>query len=72
MAAAKGKTVAAASAPGYLELAFCVAGIYACFLTWGITQERVSTTTYEGKAFKYFVFLNLAQVGVCPLGSAVC
>ncbi|KAI8919577.1 UAA transporter [Entophlyctis helioformis] len=44
-----------------LELAACVLGIYACFLTWGITQERVSTTPYDGKRFRYFVFLNVCQ-----------
>ncbi|KAH6571962.1 hypothetical protein BASA50_006748 [Batrachochytrium salamandrivorans] len=46
----------------YLELAACVAGIYVCFLTWGVTQERVSTTAYDnGKRFRHFVFLNLCQ-----------
>jgi UDP-galactose transporter B1 len=55
-----------------LQLALCVVGIYACFLTWGITQERVSTTKYDGRAFKYFVFLNLAQVRVaCALAAFV-
>ena len=44
-----------------LKLLFFVAGIYICFLTWGITQERVSTTLYDGKKFNYFVFLNAFQ-----------
>ncbi|EGF79907.1 hypothetical protein BATDEDRAFT_4540, partial [Batrachochytrium dendrobatidis JAM81] len=44
------------------ELAACVAGIYVCFLTWGVTQERVSTATYDGdKRFRHFIFLNLCQ-----------
>lgn len=43
------------------ELAVCVIGIYACFLTWGITQERVTTTPYDGKKFKHFIFLNAVQ-----------
>ncbi|KAJ8323364.1 hypothetical protein BDV3_004235 [Batrachochytrium dendrobatidis] len=47
---------------GYFELAACVAGIYVCFLTWGVTQERVSTATYDGdKRFRHFIFLNLCQ-----------
>lgn len=28
------------------RLIFCVAGIYICFLTWGILQERISTIAY--------------------------
>lgn len=43
------------------KFVFCVLGVYACFLTWGITQERVSTTEYNGKRFKFFIFLNLIQ-----------
>lgn len=51
----------------YAELATCMGGIYACFLVWGVTQERVTATTYdgnelhEGGKFRYYVFLNLAQ-----------
>ncbi|KAJ3253526.1 UDP-galactose transporter [Boothiomyces macroporosus] len=45
----------------YQLLFVCVIGIYTCFLTWGITQERVSTTEYNGRKFKYFVFLNIIQ-----------
>ncbi|KAI8896141.1 UAA transporter [Globomyces pollinis-pini] len=45
----------------YKKLAVCVIGIYACFLTWGVTQERVSKTPYDGKKFHYFVFLNIIQ-----------
>jgi UDP-galactose transporter B1 len=44
-----------------LEFLFCVAGVYVCFLTWGITQERVTTTSYDGQKFKYFVLLNAIQ-----------
>ena len=49
---------------------FCVVGIYTCFLTWGILQERVTTTKYSssldlkspnGGKFTYFVFLNMIQ-----------
>lgn len=30
----------------WIELAICVAGIYASFLTWAVLQERVATTPY--------------------------
>ncbi|KAI9097164.1 UAA transporter [Phlyctochytrium arcticum] len=43
------------------ELAICVIGIYGCFLTWQLTQEAVTTQTYGGQKFRYFVFLNVAQ-----------
>ncbi|KAI8588738.1 UAA transporter [Geranomyces variabilis] len=43
------------------ELAVCVAGIYACFLTWQLTQERVTTHKYNDARFRYFIFLNLVQ-----------
>jgi len=48
----------------YLELPFCVIGIYGCYLTWGVLQEGVSTVSYpsiktgELGRFKYFIFLN--------------
>lgn len=48
-----------------LRLTFCIVGIYACFLTWGVVQERVSTTPYgppsNPQKFKYFIFLNVIQ-----------
>jgi len=51
----------------YLELPFCILGIYGCFITWGILQENVSTVKYpsiktgEMGRFRYFIFLNLIQ-----------
>ncbi|KAI7866206.1 UAA transporter [Spinellus fusiger] len=48
-----------------LRFAICVAGIYTCFLTWGIIQERISTTAYgddqSPKKFKFFIVLNTFQ-----------
>ncbi|ORX59566.1 UAA transporter [Hesseltinella vesiculosa] len=48
-----------------LRFTICVLGIYACFLTWGVVQERVSTTPYGDetapKKFKFFIVLNLVQ-----------
>ncbi|KAJ3079218.1 UDP-galactose transporter [Quaeritorhiza haematococci] len=44
-----------------LELAVCISGIYVCFLTWGVTQERVTTTPYAGQKFKHYIFLNVIQ-----------
>jgi hypothetical protein len=51
----------------YQELAVCIVGIYVFFLTWGITQERVSTTPYNGKKFKHFVFLNTCQALIASI-----
>lgn len=52
-----------------LQLAIAVAGVYVTFLSWGILQERVSTTPYQDpmdptappRYFKQFIFLNLCQ-----------
>lgn len=41
-----------------------VLGIYACFLSWGYLQERVTTTNYGdqgGEKFRCFFFLNFFQ-----------
>ncbi|KAF2107458.1 UDP-Glc/Gal endoplasmic reticulum nucleotide sugar transporter-like protein [Lophiotrema nucula] len=48
---------------GLLALAVCVGGIYASFLSWGVLQERITTTTYGPKnsRFEYPVFLNTVQ-----------
>lgn len=43
--------------PSAIELAICIVGIYVCFLTWGITQERVTTTSYDGQKFNFFLIL---------------
>ncbi|KAI9010658.1 UAA transporter family-domain-containing protein [Hyaloraphidium curvatum] len=61
--------MAHASPPGTLQLLVCGAGVYATFLTWGLLQERVSTTPYTDphdpdappRYFKQFIFLNLCQ-----------
>ncbi|KAJ3342728.1 UDP-galactose transporter [Gonapodya sp. JEL0774] len=53
----------------YAHLAFCVAGVYVCFLTWGVLQERVTSAKYPDprnpdappQKFKWFVFMNLIQ-----------
>ncbi|KAI8375865.1 UAA transporter [Blakeslea trispora] len=51
-----------------LRFALCVIGIYTCFLTWGVVQERVSTTPYgDGKKFKFFIVLNLIQSMIAAL-----
>ncbi|KXS15918.1 UAA-domain-containing protein [Gonapodya prolifera JEL478] len=57
-------------------LVFCVGGIYVFFLTWGLLQERVSTTPYVDpkepdappRKFQYFVFLNMIQ----SIAASVC
>ncbi|KAL0092432.1 UAA transporter [Phycomyces blakesleeanus] len=54
-----------------LRFALCVAGIYACFLTWGVIQERVSTTPYGSeenpKKFRFFIVLNTIQSLIAAL-----
>ncbi|RKP01304.1 hypothetical protein CXG81DRAFT_29790 [Caulochytrium protostelioides] len=52
---------AAAARPSWVALIFCVLGIYTCFLTWGVTQERVTTTKYGDGKFRYFLVLNVVQ-----------
>ncbi|KAI8874256.1 UAA-domain-containing protein [Ramicandelaber brevisporus] len=44
----------------------CVLGIYLCFLTWALLQERVTTTTYgeDKQRFRYVIFLNTVQAAV--------
>jgi UDP-galactose transporter B1 len=48
-----------------------VAGVYGCFLTWGVLQERLSTMKYSHYdnvqltgQFKFFVFINCVQAFV--------
>lgn len=48
------------------QFLFCVVGIYVCFLTWAVLQERLTSVSYKApseapKKFKYFVFLNMIQ-----------
>ncbi|KAI9318606.1 UAA transporter [Dichotomocladium elegans] len=56
-----------------LRFTACVAGIYICFLTWGVVQERVSTTPYgdgnKPEKFRFFVFLNLIQSVIAAIVS---
>ncbi|KAJ3197023.1 UDP-galactose transporter [Entophlyctis luteolus] len=63
---------------GRIEMAVCVVGIYVCFLSWGILQERVTTTPYKddqtgsARKFKYFVFLNVVQSIIASGVAFVC
>jgi UDP-galactose transporter B1 len=54
-----------------LEFFLCVLGVYACFLTWGITQERVTSTRYppDSAKFTYFILLNTCQASIASLVS---
>ncbi|KAI9375733.1 UAA transporter [Aspergillus egyptiacus] len=36
----------AADPPGLIQLAICVLGIYASFLSWGVLQEAITTVSY--------------------------
>lgn len=46
-----------------LDLLFCVAGIYASFLTWAVLQERISTTPYgpDYQVFEGSLVINTVQ-----------
>ncbi|RVX73047.1 hypothetical protein B0A52_02173 [Exophiala mesophila] len=54
---------------GVLALIVCVGGIYASFLTWGLLQERITTTAYAFdhtaqpvlEYFRFPIFLNTVQ-----------
>lgn len=57
---------------GVLQLLVCVGGIYASFLTWGLLQERITTTAFEPEPsglepapaqefFRFPIFLNTIQ-----------
>ncbi|KAF2092117.1 UAA transporter [Saccharata proteae CBS 121410] len=71
-----GSTTKTAPAPapkqaGIVELAICVGGIYASFLSWALLQERITTTRYGPPAapetFTYSIFLNTIQSGFAAL-----
>ncbi|OJJ60167.1 hypothetical protein ASPSYDRAFT_150517 [Aspergillus sydowii CBS 593.65] len=45
-AATDDKEHGVADTPGLLQLAICVLGIYASFLSWGVLQEAITTVSY--------------------------
>ncbi|OAL37302.1 hypothetical protein AYO20_03478 [Fonsecaea nubica] len=57
--------------PSILTLLVCVGGIYASFLTWGVLQERITTTPYpltspsaaqaQQEYFRFPIVLNTIQ-----------
>ncbi|KAH9828889.1 UAA transporter [Teratosphaeria destructans] len=53
------------------NLLICVGGIYASFLTWGVLQERITTTNYgtetNKEVFKYPVVMNTVQSAFAAL-----
>ncbi|KAK5703707.1 UDP-galactose transporter [Elasticomyces elasticus] len=53
------------SSDSMVNLLFCAGGIYASFLTWGILQERITTTDYgtgsNREVFNYPVVMNTVQ-----------
>lgn len=56
-----------------LVLAFCIAGIWASYITQGVLQETLSTKRFgpDGKRFEHLSFLNLAQNVVCLIWSLI-
>lgn len=55
-----------------LLMAFCVAGIWASYLTQGVLSENLSTKKFgpDGKRFEQLTFLNLMQNVVCLVWAA--
>lgn len=53
------------SSGSLVNLVICVSGIYAAFLTWGVLQERITTTNYGTEAnpevFRFPVVVNTIQ-----------
>jgi solute carrier family 35 (UDP-galactose transporter), member B1 len=60
------------SSSGVVQLLICIGGIYASFLTWGLLQERITTTAFETmpsglqpttaqEYFRFPIFLNTVQ-----------
>jgi solute carrier family 35 (UDP-galactose transporter), member B1 len=65
-------TTSQRASSGIIPLVICVGGIYASFLTWGLLQERITTTKFEPEpsalhpapaheSFKFPIFLNTIQ-----------
>ncbi|KAK5119136.1 hypothetical protein LTR85_007750 [Meristemomyces frigidus] len=61
----------AKSTSNTVNLLICVGGIYASFLTWGVLQERITTTNYgtetKREVFKYPVVMNTVQSAFAAL-----
>lgn len=59
------KTEDKKSGSNALNLVICVSGIYAAFLTWGVLQERITTTNYgtetHPEIFRFPVVVNTVQ-----------
>ncbi|KAK5684760.1 UDP-galactose transporter [Elasticomyces elasticus] len=59
------------SSDNIVNLLFCAGGIYASFLTWGILQERITTTDYgtgnNREVFNYPVVMNTVQSAFAAL-----
>jgi UDP-galactose transporter B1 len=53
----------------YIRLGLYAAGIYICYVSWGVLQERISSTQYGAELhyFRSFVVLNILQSIVCCL-----
>lgn len=61
------------SSPGALQLAVCVASIYAAYLSWAVLQERIATTPYgpDKQVFRAALVLNTAQSTAATLTGAL-
>ena len=54
------------------DLLACIVGIYAFFLTWGVMQERVVSTSYgNDDKFCFYIVLNCVQAAVASIVALV-
>jgi len=53
-----------------LELLVCISGIYFCYLYYGVLQEDLLTSKYDGKSFKEVCSLLFLQAIQCAIGAA--
>jgi len=52
-----------------VELLICVSGIYFCYLYYGVLQEDLLTSTYNGKSFKEACSVLFLQAVQCVIGA---
>lgn len=59
--------------PESVQLALCAAGIYACYLNYGLLQEKIYSVEYgaAGEKFRFSTFLLCVQTATNALGAFI-
>lgn len=57
--------------PESAQLVLCALGIYACYLNYGVLQEKIYKASYDGENFSYSTFLLAVQTFVNACGAFV-